>query len=134
MEGTTGFLAQEQFKGKVLTADIKNSFASVIATSVDALPLTKSRHIYLVMAGPRKMSGLKYNRSRNGLSGLGVLPIITQVVKGSIILKLAGESATLRYLKSDGSIIKSEKVKLIKGELNIDPARKISPVLEILVH
>lgn len=134
IQGAVGFLKGHEFKGKNLSFKINNTHASIFAISADGKDISKSKKLYIVAAGPSKMKGFKYNRSRNGAVALGELPIVTQVVEGDLKLKLKGKTAEVRYLKSDGSLVYKKDIKLTKGFLNLKLNQKYSPVMEIIIR
>jgi hypothetical protein len=86
-QGVTGALNNQEFDLPVFKIKVNNSWASVIAVSKDNLPLSESKNFYLVVVGPTKMSGQKYNDSRTALVDIGQLPIMAQIVNGEITFK-----------------------------------------------
>jgi hypothetical protein len=101
VQGITGALNTQEFELPMIKIKVNNSWASVIAVSKDNLPLSESKNLYLVVAGPTKMSGQKYNDSRSGLVDIGELPILAQVVNGQVTFKTKA-AVTIIPLSIDG--------------------------------
>ena len=73
-----GSLLSWMFAEKALTKGVMDD---------DGKPLTKSKRFFLVVAGPSKMSGQKFNQTRGALCVLGGLPVLLQVMQGALIFK-----------------------------------------------
>jgi hypothetical protein len=131
---TQGFVGTQQsgdsiktFSTKFMQANVKNTKASVLFTSADGKMLKNSERIYLVAAGPSKMSGVRYNKSRTALTLLGDLPILTQALQGDLSIQAEGQWR-ITWLASDGSAVQSETLSAKEGSLHI-PLKGISPVM-----
>jgi hypothetical protein len=132
-QGMVGYLKNKPYTGDFLQANIQNTYASIFVTSADNKPLAKSKHLYLVAAGPSKSTGIEYNSSRTGLRDLGQLPILTQVVQGKATLKIKkGQTVQVRYLRSDGSLVHNETMQS-DGSITLNLSQEWSPVMEIIV-
>lgn len=87
VQGALGFIKEKQLDFPLFSVSIKNTHASVIAVSADGKPLTESKHYYLVVAGPSKMTGQQFKPSRAALKTLGGMPVLQQVIEGSLVFK-----------------------------------------------
>lgn len=103
VQGIVGNFNGKVFELPFFTVKINNSWASVIVVSKDGKPLKESKNFYLIVVGPTKMSGQKYNDSRLGLIDIGELPVLAQVVEGEVIFNKDISNASISPLNLDGT-------------------------------
>jgi hypothetical protein len=96
LQGVQGVLNGMEFDLPDVRGRVENSFASVFLVSADALPLATSGRMYLVVVGAVKTSGLTYNATRTQLTALGELPLLAQVIRGTVKLKSVRSGMTCR--------------------------------------
>ncbi|HEX2955516.1 MAG TPA: carbohydrate binding domain-containing protein [Chitinispirillaceae bacterium] len=84
VQGVSGFIGNEQISLPAFSCKVSNTSASVYAVAKSKEPLEKSSSFYLVVAGPVKMTDQKYNPSRSALEEPGKMPVLAQVIKGTI--------------------------------------------------
>lgn len=87
VQGVTGFISNRKFDFPFFSCSLSNTNASIYLVSADGKDLGKSKRMYLVAAGPVKMSSQKYNSSRTALSDVGKLPALAQVLNGKVTIK-----------------------------------------------
>lgn len=92
IQGVTGFIKNRKFDFPFLACSLSNTHASVYAVSADGKELLKSKRFYIVAASPVKMSSQKYNSSRTALNDIGKLPVLAQVLEGTLTFKNMGNS------------------------------------------
>jgi hypothetical protein len=132
VQGVTGALNSQEFELPMLRIKVDNSWASVIAVSKDNLPLSESKNFYLVVTGPTKMSGQKYNDSRSGLVDIGQLPIMAQIVKGEVIIKTKS-SVSIVPLSIQGTRGKSLPVRMSNDGASFNLSNGRTFVYEVLI-
>jgi hypothetical protein len=89
VQGVTGFIGNRKFDFPFFACSLSNAHASIYLVSADGKALEKSKRMYLVAAGPVKMSSQKYNPARTALANIGELPALAQVLKGNVTFKTA---------------------------------------------
>ncbi|HEX2957636.1 MAG TPA: hypothetical protein VHO70_12450, partial [Chitinispirillaceae bacterium] len=87
IQGVTGFIGKHKFDFPFFACSLSNTHASVYAVSADGKSLKDSKRFFLVAVGPVKMSSQKYNSSRSVLTDVGKLPVLAQVLNGTITFK-----------------------------------------------
>ncbi|MBN1601840.1 MAG: hypothetical protein JW915_09535 [Chitinispirillaceae bacterium] len=104
VQGASGFIANEKITLPAFSCNLANSNASVYAVAKSSETLAKSPSFFLVVAGPVKMSGQRYNASRSALEDPGKLPVLAQVIKGTIsFTNKSYPKATVTPLSVSGS-------------------------------
>jgi hypothetical protein len=113
VQGVSGFIGNEQITLPAFSCKVSNTSASVYAVAKSKEPLEKSSSFYLVVAGPVKMTDQKYNASRSALEGPGKLPVLAQVIKGTISFANSLQTnATITPLAVSG--VKGKPIELTK--------------------
>lgn len=89
-----GFLNAREFHTAQLSADLKNTFASVMLASLDAKPIAQSSRLLLAATSRVSNYGAEWNAAHTGLAKWGGAPTVIEPVTGTIALNgLAGATA-----------------------------------------
>lgn len=93
-----GFVKANRKVLKNLSADISNTFASIVLASMDSKPLARSEKMLLTAGSRVANTGMKWNATRTGLVSQGGSPSLIEPVAGTILLRnlkgATGVSAT----------------------------------------
>src|SRR3977135_1141717 len=77
-----------------MSADIDNTFASIVLVSMDANPVSRAAKLLLSAGSRGSNTGLKWNPDRNRTVDQGGTPTLVEPVTGTIVLRnLAGATA-----------------------------------------
>lgn len=98
VQGTVGFIGGKTFEFPLFQLAVKNSHAAIFAVSRDNKPLVKSKRFYLIASGPSKMTEQKFNVSRTALRELGRLPVLLQVINGTIVFKNSAAKSKMKII------------------------------------
>ncbi len=132
VQGVCGFIGGRKYSLPKLDVDVKNSHSSVIAVSKDGKPLFESKEYYLVVTGPTKLSNQRMNRSRTVLKKLGDLPLLAQVINGTVTLKSTSK-IVVTPLNPDGSDMDKMSVTNNGNAYSIDLSKGRSFVYRVSV-
>lgn len=134
-QGAAGAVAGKEFAFPGFSFKVANPQASIIAVSADGKALSESKRFYLVAVGPSRMKGAEFTRSRTGIKALGDMPVQSQVLEGSVVLKGAGVAkAKVRPLGTDGKPGAVLPISVTAGGASFDLSKAKSPVLEIVLE
>jgi hypothetical protein len=93
-QGLIGFVRANRRVLKNLSADVRNPFASIVLSSLDAKPLSRSEKMLLTLGSRVANTGMKWDSTRTRLVNQGGSPTLIEPVAGSITLRnLRGASA-----------------------------------------
>ena len=122
VQGVVGFIKDREFDFPLFTAKVSNTHASVLVISRDNKPLAESKHFYLAVVGPSKMTGQQFNHSRTALKKLGSLPVLQQVINGTVEFKNRTKKSKMQVLPlaPNGSAGKPMALKKSKNGLVLD--------------
>jgi hypothetical protein len=129
LQGVQGAVRGKPVDLPALRVELESGFASAFLVSADGQPLSSSKRMYLVCVGAVKQTGTKYGPDRKQLEEPGALPLLAQVVKGTVLLK--GAAATVRPLSVGGKAGKALKVAARDGGTLFDLSQGRTFVYEI---
>jgi hypothetical protein len=82
-----GFVKDHNTALKNLSAEVENEFCSIILTSLDGQPISRSQRLLLVTTARSVNTGMTWNENRTSLSNWGSAPTVIEPVKGKVILR-----------------------------------------------
>lgn len=132
VQGAAGALAGVEFSFPRISFRVANPEASIALVAADDKPLASSKRFYLVATGPSKMKDAELTRSRTGIKALGELPVLTQVLEGTAVLRgKDAAKAVVRPLDPDGKAGPALTISVTSAGASIDLSKAGSQVLEI---
>lgn len=129
IQGVQGAVKGRPVDLPALRVDLQTGFASAFLVSADGKPLATSERMYLVSVGAVKQTGTKYGPDRKQLEEVGGLPLLAQVVKGTVLVKGAG--ATVKPLSVGGSVGRALKTRRTAEGTLVDLSQGRSFVYEV---
>ncbi len=133
VQGVTGFIANRKFDFPFFACSLSNTNASIYIVSADGKDLGKSKQMYLVAAGPVKMSSQKYNATRSTLDNIGELPALAQVLKGTISFKTTKSASGITVTPLSMSGIKGKPLAVSGKNKELDLSKGKTQVYEVTV-
>jgi len=133
IQGATGRLNGSKVILPFMEIEVDNPWISIMAVSTDNLPLNESKHFYLTVVTPAKMSGEEYKDERTSLKKTGELPLLAQIASGEITLNCAGNKIEVLPRDPNGIYMKKMKVKKSGDGFLMDLAKGRSYVYEVFV-
>jgi hypothetical protein len=97
-----GFLKECDYELKNLSAKVGNEFCSIILTSLDDQPISRSGRLLLVTTARSANSGMVWSDKRTTLTDWGSAPTVIEPVKGEIILRNLEASRQMEMIPLDG--------------------------------
>jgi hypothetical protein len=98
-----GFVNEHRKSLRNLAIEVSNDFCSIVLTSLDSRPLSRSRRM-LLTAGARVVNtGMIWNEDRSALTNWGGSPTLIEPVSGRLILRNLENAAEVRVVALDGS-------------------------------
>ncbi len=98
-----GFIKDNNITLKNLSADVENKFCSVIVTSLDGQPISRSERLLLVTTARSANSGMTWSKKRTSLSNWGSAPTVIEPIKGKIFLRNIEPLHKIEVIPLDGS-------------------------------
>ena len=98
-----GFVGSKASRLKHLSVDLKNEFAAVTLTSLDAAPISSSRNLLLVATAGAGMSGMKWTEGKTKSLDKGNRPVTIEVVEGTVTLSGLGKARSVTMTPLDGA-------------------------------
>lgn len=86
-QALVGFLKANPRTLKNLSADIRNNFASIVLSSMDAQPLARSGKMLLTAGSRVSNTGLKWNDAHTRVANQGESPSLIEPVAGTVTLR-----------------------------------------------
>lgn len=135
VQGVVGFIKNKKYDFPLFEIMVQNTHATVMAVSKDDKPLTESKHFYLVAVASSKMTGQEFKPSRTALKTLGSLPVLQQVVNGSVVFKNRKKRNKIKVipLSPTGKAGKALSMKKIENGMAIDLSKEKTFVYEVIV-
>ncbi len=91
-----GFVKANRKVLKNFSADITNTFASIVLTAMDSRPLSRSEKMLLTAGSRVANTGMRWNEARTRLVNQGGPPSLIEPVAGTIVLRnLQGATAVI---------------------------------------
>ncbi|MBI4909420.1 MAG: hypothetical protein HY820_37725 [Acidobacteria bacterium] len=81
-----GFLGAHQLATKHLSAKLENKFAALQLTSLDGLPISRSRSMLLTSGARTANTAMQWNPERTSLTNWGTEPTVIEPVTGTVTL------------------------------------------------
>ncbi len=97
-----GFLKGCDYKLKNLSAKVENEFCSIILTSPDDQPISRSERLLLAATARSANSGMVWNDKRTTLTDWGSAPTVIEPVKGEIVLRNLKPYRRMEMIPLDG--------------------------------
>ena len=97
-----GFVKANGKQGRLLAADIGNTFASLVLTSLDSRPLARAEKMLLVTGARVANSGMKWNANGTAASQGGP-PSLVEPVTGTITLRSLQGATAVAATALDGA-------------------------------
>jgi hypothetical protein len=98
-----GYINEDHKNLKNLRAAVSNQFCSIVLTSVDSRPISKSTRM-LLTAGARVVNtDLKWNENRTALAAWGGSPTMIEPVMGRVVLRNLEKAVEVRVRVLDGA-------------------------------
>jgi hypothetical protein len=98
-----GFLGSNQLTLKNLSADIRNTFATIVLSSMDSKPIAESSRMLLTTGSRVGNTGMKWNDSGTALTEQGGAPTLIEPVTGNIILRNLQKASAVTVTVLDGA-------------------------------
>ena len=114
-----GFVGDCDHELKNLSASVENEFCSIILTSLDGQPISRSKRLLLATTARSANSGMIWNEERTTLSDWGSAPTVIEPVKGEVVLRNLEPSQRIEALPLDSAgkpLAESIGVRDIRGD------------------
>jgi len=98
-----GFIKANDEVLRNLSADLNNSFATVLLTSLDGKPLSRSDRMLLTVGSRVANTGMKWNDAHTRLQNAGGFPTLIEPVAGTVTLRNLDPAAEVRVTALDGA-------------------------------
>jgi len=82
-----GFVRDNNTALKNISATVENEFCSIIVTSLDGQPISRSPRLLLVTTARSANKGMTWNKDKTALSDWGSAPTVIEPVKGKVIFR-----------------------------------------------
>jgi hypothetical protein len=82
-----GFVKAEGKEVGNLAADIRNTFCTILLSSMDKQPIATSSKLLLVAGGPVQNTGQAWNSAGTDVTAWGGSPTLVDQVRGTIVLR-----------------------------------------------
>jgi hypothetical protein len=102
-QALVGFLKANPKTLKNLSADIRNNFASIVLSSMDARPLARSGKMLLTTGSRVSNTGMKWNDAHTRVANQGESPSLIEPVAGRVVLRGLVGSVAVTAAPLDGS-------------------------------
>ncbi len=132
VQGAFGFIGSKKFDFPAFSFEVQNTHAAILAVSATTKPLVKSKRIYIAVVGPSKMTSQQYNPSRTSLLNPGTLPVLAQVIEGTVKVKGKPSKVSIYPKQADGQRGRAVKAKGEKGWTVFSPAEYNTPIFEVV--
>jgi hypothetical protein len=86
-----------------LSATVENEFCSIILTSLDSQPISRSQRLLLVATARSANTGMIWNESRTSLSDWGTAPTVIEPVRGNVVLRNLEPLQRIEVIPLDGA-------------------------------
>ena len=117
-----GFVRSCDRKLKNLSVAVENEFCSIILTSMDGRPISRSNRLLLVTTARSANSGMVWNKDRTTLSDWGSAPTVIEPVRGKIVLQNLDQAREIETIPLDGGgkpLGDSISSRSVKGDFTI---------------
>jgi hypothetical protein len=98
-----GFIKANRKVLKNLSADITNTFASIVLAAMDSKPLSRSDKMLLTTGSRVANTNMKWNATRMGLTSQGESPSLIEPVAGTITLRNLLSATGVNVTALDGA-------------------------------
>jgi hypothetical protein len=117
-QGYVGFAESKPVELTDCTMNVSTPFATVLLISLDALPLSHSRHFLVEAAARAENTGQIYRPFKKGLVSAGTTPVLVEPVHATIVLRQprgsAAPTASIRQFVVDRYGRRGEVVSIAK--------------------
>jgi hypothetical protein len=86
-----------------LSAEVSNSFSTILLSSIDEQPIANSAKLLLVAGGPVENTGQRWNTAGTDVTSFGGTSTLSELVKGTITLLGLEGARTVRVHPLDGA-------------------------------
>jgi hypothetical protein len=98
-----GFVKANHKSLKNLSADIDNTFASIVLVSLDSNPISRARRLLLSAGSRVSNTGLKWNPERTRTVDQGGSPSLIEPVSGKVVLRNLEGAVAVSAAALDGA-------------------------------
>jgi hypothetical protein len=98
-----GFVKHHNKALKNLSAEVENEFCSIILTSLDGQPISRSERLLLVATAQAANDRMTWNENRTSLSDWGSAPTVIEPVKGKVILRNIEPAKRIEVIPLNGA-------------------------------
>jgi hypothetical protein len=98
-----GFVKHHNKALKNLSAEVENEFCSIILTSLDGQPISRSERLLLVATAQAANDRMTWNENRTSLSDWGSAPTVIEPVKGKVILRNLEPAKRIEVIRLNGA-------------------------------
>jgi len=102
-QALVGFVKANRKVLRNLSVELTNSFASVVLTSLDGLPLARSGRMLLTAGSRVANTGMRWNETRTRLISQGGPPSLIEPVAGRIVLRNLERAQAVTLTPLDGA-------------------------------
>jgi hypothetical protein len=97
-----GFVKGHNKELKNLSATVENEFCSIILTTLDGQPISRSQRLLLATTARSANNGMTWNENRSSLSSWGSAPTVIEPVRGKVILRNLEPLQQIEIIPLDG--------------------------------
>lgn len=97
-----GHIKQQEMKTDNLSAEISNSFASIVCNSLDNKPIDESNRLLITATAKALNSDSQWNEERTSLTKWGNAPTMIEPVKGDVLLHNLKSAEQIQIIPLDG--------------------------------
>ena len=98
-----GFVKGQDKTTKNLSAEVSNSFSTILLSSMDEQPIARTKSLLLVAGGPVENTGQRWNTAGTDVTSFGGTPTLIEPVKGTITLSGLEGARAVRVQALDGA-------------------------------
>jgi len=102
-QGLIGFVKAERQHVRNLSADVSNSFCTILLSSMNDRPIESSSKLLLIAGGPVENTGQRWNAAGTDVVAWGEAPTLIQPVMGTITLRKLHAARAVSVQAIDGA-------------------------------
>ena len=102
-QALVGFVGEHRKGLRNLAAEVANDFCSIVVSSLDGKPISRSTRMLLTAGARVENTGMKWNEGRTALANWGGPPTLIEPVTGKVILRNLSDAAEVRATALDGA-------------------------------
>jgi hypothetical protein len=102
-QGLIGFVKERGKAVRNLSAEVSNSFCTILLSTMDEKPVATSAKMLLVAGGPVENTGQQWNSAGTDVTNFGGPPTLVETVKGTLTLRGLEGVKAIRVQPIDGA-------------------------------